>query len=350
MFDRYPAWRAGWQTARLSPVGLVNRTTYGLFLIQALHTFVSLDIPTLVGAGPRSAADLAAACGADEVALFRLLRYLAGEGYLTHVSDDRFGPSLLSRQLQADGSAGLRQRLRVFGSPWFWQSCGRLLDGVKTGEPPLRLALGQDLYDWLGQHPEEGAEFDRMMTVFSDEQYPLLVASFDFRPYATICDVAGGGGALLAAILAVAPQSRGVLFDQPHVLADPAALAITACGDRATVESGSFFEAVPAGADLYVMKSIIHNWDDAAATAILKTCRRAMAPSARLLIIDSVVPAGGDRHMTKTSDLIMLILTPGGRERTEAEYRRLFEGAGFRLAAIRDSRLPLLGLLELVPA
>ena len=306
---------------------------------QALHVTATLGIADLLAAGPRTADDLARATGTHPRALYRLLRAVASVGVLTEGpagegTGGLFALTDLGQFLRTDHPRSVHGLAAFAASPTLWGTWQHLRHSVATGEPAFRHLHGVDIWTYREQHPDEGAAFDAAMTSLSLQQRDAVVAGYDFSGARTVVDVAGGHGALLAAILAANPQARGVLFDQPHVVAGAAPLLRAAgVAGRCGVVGGSMFEAVPEGGDVYLLKLIVHDWDDAQATAILRTCRRAMAPAARLVVVEAVLAAGDAPDPGKFRDLHMLVV-PGGQERTAAEFAALYEAAGLRLTRV----------------
>ena len=226
------------------------------------------------------------------------------------------------------------------GRPYHWRSWGDLLHSVRTGESAFRHLHGADLWEWRERRPEEGAGFDRAMTALSRRVAQATVAAYDFSRFRRTVDVGGGHGAMLAAVLAAHPAARGVLFDQPGVVAGAAeVLRGAGVAERCEVVGGSFFEAVPSGGDAYLLKAILHDWDDAEAGAILRNCRRAIGLGGALLVVERVVAPPNEDPVTKFSDLNMMVMT-GGRERTEEEFAALLADAGFRLTAVVRTGTP----------
>jgi hypothetical protein len=212
----------------------------------------------------------------------------------TEEADGRFSLTPLAEHLRADAPGSLRSWAMLMGRPYFFTSWGHLLHSAKTGEPAFPEVYGTSAWEYRAAHPEEGAIFDAAMTGLSGAEAEAVVRSYDFSGIEVLADVGGGHGALLAAILAANPALRAVLFDQPHVVAGAKALLERAgLADRCEVVGGSFFEGVPEGADGYLLKSVIHDWDDAAATKILRKCRAAMWDTGRLLLVERVVRAVG---------------------------------------------------------
>jgi hypothetical protein len=298
---------------------------------QALHVAATLGIADLLAAGPRPAADLAAATGTHPRALYRLLRAVASVGVLAEDGAGAFALTDLGQYLRADHPQSVHGWAVYAGHPTYWGTWQHLRHSVTTGEPAFRHLHGVDPWEYRVQHPDVGAAFDAAMTSGSLQQRDAVVTGYDFSGARTVVDVGGGHGAQLAAILAANPQARGVLFDQPHVVAGASPLLREAgVAGRCEVVGGDFFEAVPEGGDVYLLSRVIHDWDDAQATAILRTCRRAMGLDATLLLIERVLAPGNAPDAGKLHDLNMLVML-GGQERAAAEYAALYQAAGFRL-------------------
>jgi len=236
---------------------------------------------------------------------------------------------------------------------WCWRTWGGLLHSVRTGEPAFDHVFGMSNFEYWAHDAEAGATHDAYFRAMARTTSAPLVAAYDFSRFGTVVDVGGSAGALLAAILQAHPGVRGVLFDLPHVVAGAAAVLTEAgVADRCAVVGGTFFESVPAGGDAYLLKYVIHDWDDARAVAILRRCREVTAPESVLLLIEQVLPerleAGAAAQRVARLDLQMLVLTPGGRERTEGEFRALLREAAFELRAVLPTASPF-HILEAVP-
>jgi hypothetical protein len=324
------------------------RMTNGYQVSQAIHVAATLGIADLLKDGPRSADELAEATGTHASALYRILRALASVGVFAEQSDGRFGLTPLAEHLRTDVPGSLRSWAMLIGRPYYFTTWGHLLHSVKTGEPAFPHVYGMPAWEYRASHPEESALFDGAMTGLSLAEAEAVVRSYDFSEIGVLVDVGGGKGALLAAILAANPALSGILFDQPHVVADAKDLLERAgVADRCEVVDGDFFKAVPGGADAYLLKSIIHDWDDASAIEILRKCRAAMADSARLLLVERGIRPANEPDPAKFIDLMILVML-GGRERTAEEYERLYTEAGFKVTnTIHTSSL--LDIIEGVP-
>jgi hypothetical protein len=306
----------------------------GFYRTQLLYVVVRLGIADRVADGPRTAAELAEETGADADALFRVLRAVASLGVLTQDAGDRFGPTPASELLRPGTKGSLHARVTLYGEPWWWRPTGGLLETVMTGAPAFDRVNGAALFDWLAAHPEASETFDTHMTAMTDAE-AVGVVGLDVWPHAgTAVDIGGGRGTLLAALLKARPGLSGVLFDLPYVAGNAgAALAAAGVAERCRVVGGDFFDAVPAGAELYLLKDILHDWDDERAVAILRTVRAAIPERGRLAVIERVIPPGDTPAPGKLVDVTMLLIT-GGRERTRNEYASLLATGGFELVTI----------------
>jgi hypothetical protein len=321
----------------------------GKWIAQAIAVAAELKIADLLSGGEKSVQELAKASGSQERSLYRLLRALSSVGVFAEVAERRFGITPLAECLRSDVPGSLRNIARMVGMPTTWRAWQELLHCVKTGETGLKKAFGiTDPFDYLAQHPDEAAIFNSAMTDFSGLTAPAIAAAYDFGQFRKIMDVAGGQGVLLMTILQHYPKVHGILFDRPEVLKG-AQLAITAAGltQRCQVLDGNFFEAIPEGADAYMMKAVIHDWDDEKACLILKNCRRHMNSGSKLLLVEMVVSNGNEPSFGKLLDLDQMVLVTG-RERTEEEHRELFSRAGFRLTGITPTASPV-SIIEGIP-
>lgn len=331
------------------PAADLQRLVNGYQVSQAISVAATLGIADLLKDGPRTSDDLAAAAGAHPRALYRLLRALAAVGVFHEHHDQRFSLAPIGEFLRSDAAGSSAPWAAQIGRQYFWQAWGDLLHSVRTGENAFRHQHGTDVWTYRSTRPEDNAAFDRAMTGQSRRIDGAVVAAYDFSRYARIMDVGGGHGSLLAAILGANPSSKGVLFDQPHVVSGALALLETAgAADRCEVVGGSFFESVPDGADAHVLKQIIHDWEDGDATKILRACRRAINPDGTLLIVEHVVAPPNHAPAGKFMDLNMLVL-PGGQERTRDEFAALFAAAGFRLTRVIPTASPA-SIIEGIPA
>jgi hypothetical protein len=329
------------------PSLVLRRLINGYQVTQAIHVAAKLGLADLMASGPQAADGLAAATGAHPDSLARLLRALATAGVFHEEDDGRFGLTELGECLRSDAPEPVGAWAAFVGEPYHWQAWGDLLHGVQTGEMPFRNVHGSDPWTFRAAHPELSAGFDRAMADISRQASAAVLAAFDFGRFGVVADIGGGTGVFLAAILAKHPATRGILFDQPHVVSG-AARVLTAAGvaDRCQVVGGSFFDAVPEGGDAYVLKAVLHDAHDDDALAILRVCRRAMRPGTRLLAIERELGAPNESPDAKFSDLNMLVAT-GGRERRPEEYAALFAATGFDYAGFTPSTIGI-GVFEAI--
>jgi hypothetical protein len=326
-------------TSSQPPEVVVTQMIFGKWVAMALSVAARLRVADALAAGPRSINDLAAEVGAHPPSLYRLLRALASVGVFAEEADGRFGQTPLSEVLRTGVPGSMRAVADYCGADWSWRPWGRLLDTVRTGRTAFDEVFGEKVFEYLARHPEESAVFNEGMTGFSMQESPAVAEAYDFSPFHTIVDVGGGHGHLLCAILNRYPGPKGVVFDAPHVVegANPR-IAEAGLADRCRAEGGDFFQAVPAG-DAYVMKHIIHDWPDDLAATILKNCRKAAQPGAKVLLVEMVIAPGNEPSPGKLLDLEMLVVA-SGKERTEAEYADLLAGAGWRLTRIVGTKSP----------
>ncbi len=328
--------------AKPPPIQMLDRIT-GYWVSCGVHVVARLSIADHLAKGPKSTADLARASGAHAPTLFRLLRMLASQGIFRETDDGRFENTPLSETLRADVPASMKPFAIMMVDGPSVAAWNDLLETVKTGEEAFQRVHGMGGFEYMAAHPDKAREFGEAMTSISGMENPAIAEAYDFRGIQKIVDLGGGHGSLLSAILARNPDLRGVVYDRVEVVENAKKdVHVRAKGVEGRIElvAGNFFESVPAGADAYVMKYILHDWSDAQSKAILENCRRAMAKGGRVLVLDTVIPKGNDPHWGKMLDMNMLVVTPG-RERTETEFRDLFASAGLKLARVVPTACPL---------
>ncbi len=328
------------QAPAAPPPGLaLYRMAIGHYVSRALYVAAKLGVADLLAAGPRDAQALAGEIGADASALARVLRLLASVGVFEEGEDGRFANTPLGDALRDDAPGSSRAAVMLFSGVGIQDSWKELEYCVRTGQPAFRKhAPDADPFAQMAADPESAALFDKAMATNAPMTAAAVAAAYDFSRFKTIVDVGGGNGSLLLGILAANPDLRGAVFDQPHVVERARAhIAASGLAERCDTAAGSFFESVPAGADAYVLKHVIHDWNDAQAAAILRNVRAAMPPHALLLIVESLYPARIDGSLASrgaaANDVNMLVCT-GGRQRSEAEFRALYRMAGFELARV----------------
>jgi len=316
----------------VSSLGDMRRLLCGFSITIATSVVAELGIPDLLAKGPKTASDLARLSGAEEDFLRRVLRFLASEGIFTQQDRDVFALTALSEWLRSDVAGSLRPRAVFAGSRMNWTAWGSLLASVRAGTSGMQAAFGETLFDHVKGHPEAAATFNSFMAGQTAASVAALLGAYSFEGVRQIVDVGGGHGALVAGVLQAYPEMRGVLFDMPEVTAATLSILERAgVAHRSRVVGGDFFEALPTGGDLYALKFILHDWPDAECVKILKNCRDAMAAGRRVLVIEHVVPEEGGPHFSKFMDLNMLVMSPGGRERTQREFTQLLDAAGLQL-------------------
>jgi hypothetical protein len=321
---------------------LLTQLATGHIVASALQVMLRLGIPDWLARGPRTAAELAHAAGVREDGLYRVLRALAGVGVLFETAARRFALTEAGELLVSGAPGGMRDMGLWITSPFHFRVYAELMHSVRTGEPAAEKVVGMPVFEYFPTQPELSEIFNDAMTNLSQVVVQAVLDVYDFSGIGTLVDVAGGHGAVLTTILNAYPRMRGVLFDLDHVVAGASA-RIEAMGltERCRTESGDFFQAVPVGGDAYIMKHIIHDWDDERAVAILRNIRAAMGGKrGRVILLESVLQPGNAPDFGKIIDLEMMAM-PGGRERTADEFRGLFASAGFALTRIIATESPL---------
>src|SRR5689334_6189804 len=307
---------------------------------RAVYVFSKLGIPDLLASGPKTADELASATKTHAPSLYRVLRALATTGFVTATADGRFAQTPVSEALVTDAPGSLRWFTISELGQEHYPAWGNLMHSVKTGEIAFDNFFGADVWKYFQQNPEDAAIFNNSMSNMTAAVNEAITSLYDFSQFGTIVDIGGGHGGLITAILNKNSEVKGVLFDAPEVI-DGARPKIEAAGlaDRIETVAGDFFKAVPAGGDAYIMKWIIHDWDDEKAITILKNCRSRMKPNAKVIVVDSVVPENDEPDFSKFFDLNMMVMT-GGKERTAKEFAELLDAAGFRLLRVIPTAMP----------
>lgn len=328
---------------KADPAELVFQLCTGYMASACVQVAAKLKIADLLADGSKPVQQLASAAGANEDRLYRVLRVLASLGVFAETSPRTFALTSAAEPLRSDVPDSIRNMVLWISSPFHFRTYAEILHSVKTGEITADHVYGKPVFEYLPEHPELSELFNNAMTCMSQMVTPALLEAYDFAGIHTLMDVAGGHGALLRAILNKYPEMRGILIDMDHVIEGAKQLPETrGLANRCEFRSADFFAEVPTGADAIIMKHIIHDWDDDKAVLILKNCRKALAgkPNAKILLVESVLPEGNEPHLGKFIDLEMFVF-PGGRERTEEEFRRLFSAAGLRLNRVVPMKSPL---------
>jgi len=332
----------------LPPHVQITQMMTGFIPSRAIYVAAKLGLADLLKDGARDADDLAQATETHPGALYRLLRMLAGLGFFTEVTPRRFENAALGNALRADDPAMARAVALFFGSGASWAAWAELEKSVATGRSGFSLAHRMGVFDFFAQNADDAKVFNDTMIGFHGAEPAAVAKVYDGNGIERLVDVGGGTGNMITTILEANPDMKGTLYDLPHVT-EEAIKRVASLGlqDRCDVVSGSFFDEVPVG-DAYTMSHIIHDWDEASCLKILGHCKRAN-PEAKVQLIEAVVPEGNEMDFAKLLDIVMLVYTEGGQERTEKEYAELFEKAGYRLEQIIPTETPV-SVIEAVPA
>jgi hypothetical protein len=309
----------------------------GFWIARCIYVFAKLGLADLIKDEPKTADDLATATGTHGPSLFRVLRALASVGVITQDDRSRFGATPLSDTLR-DEPGSIRAFAMTELGEEHYPAWGELLHSVRTGGIAFDHAFGENCWEFFAKHPENARIFNDAMSGMTAQVNEVLHASYSFAGINKIMDVGGGHGGLITSILQRNPQMSGVLFDSPQVI-EGAVMRDSDVANRCEMIGGSFFESVPAGADAIILKWIIHDWNDEQSVAILKNCHNALPANGKLMLVEAVVPATSEPHFSKFIDLNMLVMT-GGRERTEEEFRKLYEESGFKLTRVVPTESP----------
>lgn len=299
-----------------------------------VYVAAKLNLADHLAKEPMNANQLAEITETHAPSLYRLMRTLASLGIMTEDSSHRFSLTPVGEAMKTGAPGAARATILTIASPWWSSGFSELMYSVQTGKPGFEKMVGMPVFDWFAKNPEEASLFNETMVGIHGAEPAAIAAAYDFSGLKNIVDVGGGSGNLLTTILGSFPESRGTLFDMPHVVRDAATL-IKARGltDRVSIEAGSFFESVPTGGDAYMLSHVIHDWSEDQCLTIFGNCRRAMNANTRLLIIEMVLPSGNTPHPGKMLDMMMLV-GPGGRERTAEEYDELLSKANLRLTRV----------------
>jgi predicted O-methyltransferase YrrM len=311
---------------------VLNQMIIGSWVTQAIYVAAEIGIADLLDVGPRTAKELARETQTHGGSLYRVLRALASVHIFREDAEGRFSLTEMGKLLRSD-APGSKRSLAIMAGAEFYRSWGGLLSSVETGGAAFDKVFGKPFFRYMSANPDRWRIYDAaMIGVHDSETIPVLDA-YDFLPFQTIVDVGGGNGLTLAAILRRHTEARGILFDLPDV-AKRAGEVVARAGvsDRCRIVGGDFFESVPAAGDAYLLRHVIHDWEDREAVAILRNCREAIRPGGRVLVVESVIPPGNDPCFGKWLDLMMLVV--GGRERTKEQYAELFSAAGLRLTSV----------------
>ena len=322
-----------------NPMATLLQAAGGVLLVRAITTITELRIPDLLADAPRDAEHLANLTDAEPRALYRVMRMLAGLGYFGEDEQGLFCLTPVSELLCTGHPHSLSN---LFALPWqdlSWPAYRHLPETVRSGEPGFEIAHGEQFFTHLARNPQCNQAFDDVMRLFSAPENEAIAAVCNLPPDSRVVDIAGGQGGLLATLLGKQPSLRGVLYEQAQVLDDPRELVRAGLLDRCELVGGDFFVSVPTGGDVYLLKRIVHDWDDDAALRLLSNCRAAMSGAARLLIIDAIMEPGGAPDANKTMDVSIMTLTRG-RERSASELSALLAAADLKLERLISTPEP----------
>lgn len=327
---------------QMPPEAVMMQMTMGFIVSQGISVAAKLYLADLLADGAKTLGELAEKTNTHEPSLYRLLRALTSVGVFQKNSAGAYENSPLSETLRSDNPHSLRAAAHMICDREHWNAHGNLLHSVKTGETAFDHTFGMPVFPYFAENPAVAEIFDNAMTSFSAPVAQAVAAVYDFSDAATIADIGGGHGLLLATALRNAPQAKGILFDQPQVVEGAGkVLENEGVAGRVSTIGGNFFEAVPVEADIYLMKFIIHDWNDEQSIQILSNIARSAKPGAKLLLVETVVEEDDSvPSMSKVMDLNMLAMT-SGRERTPSEYAALFEKAGFRFERVIATPSPM---------
>jgi O-methyltransferase domain len=311
----------------------LTRILLSPLLARAVLTITDLGIADHIEPGAaRSVAYLAQATGCHEHSLYRALRLLASHGVFSERADGEFDHTALSQDLRSRAEGSYRAGADLFH--YVFHAMDQLDHSIRTGESGFTKVFGKPLFEHVQEHPELAPVFDAGMTSFHGFETGAMLDAYDFASIGVLADIGGGNGSLIASVLKRYPRLRGILFDLGHVSARAGqSLAAQGLAERCQVIEGNFFESVPPGADAYLLRHVLHDWTNEQCTQILDNCRRAMGERGRLLVVECVVPAGNARSISKDYDMLMM-LGPGGLERTETQFRALLKTSGFELTSV----------------
>ncbi len=309
----------------------LSRMISGYWISQAIYVAAKLKIADQLANGPQTSVQLAESTKIHGTSLYRLLRALASVGVFAEQEGGSFILTPMAECLRSD-VPGSQWAMAVMMGEEHYRAWGKLLHSVRTGEIAFDKVFGKPIFEHLAENPDSAAIFDLAMNSVHGRETSPMVEAYDFSDISTIADIGGGNGTVIVAVLNRYPNMRGILFDLPHVIERAQAnLEAAGVAQRCQTSSGNFFESVPTGADAYLMRHIIHDWDDEQAATILRNCHEAMNANGSVLIVESVITPGNDPSFAKLLDLTMMVV-PGGKERTAEEYRVLLESSGFTLS------------------
>lgn len=329
------------------PMQLMQMLT-GFMVSRTICAAAELGISDKLAKGPLYYTDLAKAIGANQKTLHRMMRALSALGVFAEVKPGTYALTPISELLRSDVPGSMKHMAEMMTTPSHWLPWGRFDEAVIQGISAADKALGKDVFSYYAENPEEGRVFNAAMSNFSAMTAGAIAKAYDFGRFERIVDVGGGHGFLLSTVLRHAPDAQGVLYDLPEVV-QGAGEHFADIKNRVKVVGGDFFKAAPDGGDAYMLKHIIHDWDDERCVKILSNIANVMQPDGRVLVCEMIVPNEPGPHFSHVMDLNMLAMTPGGCERTEEHFADLFKAAGLKLAGITATQSPV-NVIEAIKA
>jgi len=332
---------------QLPPSSQMMQIITGFWTSCCIYNAAKLNIADLLGNKPQTTEQLAEATHTDAPSLYRMMRALASVDIFSENEKGEFSNTVLSETLKSDVPVSMKaMTIAQLGD--HYNAWGNLLYSIKTGNIAFDKVEGMDIWKYYETHPEEGLNFMKAMTGSTPAAIKNVIPAYDFSAFKTIVDVGGGNGALLMAILQTAMDAKGIVFDEEYVTDETQKeIAAKNLGERCSTKAGSFFDILPDGADCYLMKHVLHDWNDEKSIQILSNCNKAMKPGSKLLVIEAVIPTGNTPHPGKFMDINMMAMT-GGKERTEKEFSTLFAKAGLKLTRVIHTPVPTLSVLEVI--
>jgi hypothetical protein len=332
---------------QMGPAPMVFRMASAYWASQTIYVAAKLGVADVLGEGSKSNDEIASAIGANSKSLARLTRALVALGVLTVDDDGRFGLTRIGASLQSGMPGSMRSIVLTLGEEHY-QAWGKLIDSVKCDKPAFDEIYRRPLFDYLAQNSAAARTFNEAMTDLTSQMALATVLAYDFSGCRVVADIGGGHGVLLDGILRANPSTTGILFDSRAVIEGAAPhVGNKGVNGRRRSIGGNFFKSVPEGADIYILKNVLHDWSDDRAIRILKNCQQAMRSQAKLLVIEMVLPLSDDPALGSLLDLNMLVMS-GGQERTKDEYSRLLANGGFRLTQVIPTIAPV-SILEAIP-
>jgi hypothetical protein len=307
----------------------------------SINVLARLSVAEQLSHGPKDVKELARTSNVNADMLYRVMRATSTVGVFRELDGRRFEQTPMSDLLRTDHPQSLRPFIMFFPDPLHFRCYSNLMHAVKTGETTVKTTLGKDLFEYLGEHPEDSEVFNAAMVNITHLFIPAILEAYDFSKTRVLADIGGGLGSVVGAILQKYPSMKGILFDMEHVVRNPPAyLESLGVADRCQIVGGDFFKSVAGGADTYIMKNIIHDWDDEKSILIMRNIRQALGNSGgKLLLLEFVMTPANEPHLSKWADIEMMVL-PGGQERTANEYADLLAKSGFKLNHIISTKSP----------